>query len=95
MIRQSFLLGLGILKLEVTGLDPDRPLGELGFDSIRFTSLSVELNRVFGLSVDATLFYHYKTIRGLAEFLLQRHPELFSSENHPTIQTGHPERGKF
>ena len=86
VIRQVSSLAAGILKIEVPSLEPDRPLGELGFDSIRFTSLSVELNRVFRLNVDATLFYHYKTIRGLAEFLLQDHPELFPSGNHGTIQ---------
>jgi acyl carrier protein len=85
--RQVSGLAAGILHLHVTDLDPVRPLGELGFDSIRFTSLSVELNRVFRLNVDATLFYHYKTIRGVAEFLLLRHPDRLFAEGDLTNQT--------
>src|SRR5215469_1734570 len=64
-----------VLKLADAEVDHDRPLGELGFDSIRFTSLSVELNRAYGLNIDATLFYHYTTLRKIAEFLLSHHPE--------------------
>ena len=67
-------LAAGILNSDEAGFDPHRPLGELGFDSIRFTSLSVALNQAFGLKIDATLFYHYKTLEGVAEFLLLHQP---------------------
>src|ERR1700693_224788 len=77
-------LAAGILKSDE--FDPHRPLGELGFDSIRFTSLSVALNQAFGLKIDATLFYHYKTLQGVAEFLLLHQPERVAQRCQPATQ---------
>ena len=79
-------LAAGILKSDEAGFDPHRPLGELGFDSIRFTSLSVALNQAFGLKIDATLFYHYKTLQGVAEFLLLHQPERVAQRCQPATQ---------
>src|SRR5260221_7933047 len=67
-----------IVTVRGDDLDVRRPLVELGFDSIRFTRLSVELNRTYGLNVDATSFYHYKTIEGVAQFLVERQPAVAS-----------------
>src|ERR1700722_5266853 len=61
-----------IVTVREDDLDVPRPLEEVGFDSIRFTRLSVELNRTYGLNVDVTSFYHYKTIEGVAQFLVER-----------------------
>jgi len=61
-----------VLKQPVTEMDWDRPLVELGFDSIRFTSLAVALSRQFSQELDATIFYQHKTIGGVAKFLTNR-----------------------
>jgi acyl transferase domain-containing protein/acyl carrier protein/SAM-dependent methyltransferase len=100
VLRELILLAAGVLKADKALLDPHRPLIELGFDSIRFTSLSVALNRKFDLQIDATLFYHCKTLQGLAEFLLLHHPERMpqSCQNSPSrpaeyriAETGSPD----
>src|SRR5580692_2359717 len=61
-----------VLKQPVIEMDWDRPLVELGFDSIRFTSLALALNRQFLQEVDATIFYQHKTLRGVAKFITDR-----------------------
>src|SRR5215469_10412667 len=63
-----------ILKQPVTQMDWERPLVELGFDSIRFTSLAVALNRQFSEQLDATVFYEHKTLNGVAKLLTNRIP---------------------
>ncbi len=87
VLRELRLLTVGILQADEAGLDPHRPLVELGFDSIRFTSLSVALNRTFGLQIDATLFYHCKTLHGVAEFLLLHHSEGVTQRYRLAIQS--------
>ncbi|MBV9491610.1 MAG: polyketide synthase dehydratase domain-containing protein, partial [Verrucomicrobia bacterium] len=68
-------LAARILELDKSEVWPLRPMAEMGFDSIRFTSLSVELTRLIDVNIDPTLFYQYKTLDGLAEFLVRHHPE--------------------
>ncbi|HEY0790747.1 MAG TPA: SDR family NAD(P)-dependent oxidoreductase, partial [Chthoniobacterales bacterium] len=71
-----------VLQVSEDTLDPAQPLGELGFDSIRFTALSTRLNRQFGLDLDATLFYHHKTLQNTAEFLLAQYGHKLIWEEH-------------
>ncbi|MGW2421091.1 amino acid adenylation domain-containing protein [Streptomyces sp. NPDC001709] len=56
------------LAREVIGhpLDPDRPLGEQGFDSARALQLIREARRVFGVHLPATAMWRYPTLRDLA-----------------------------
>ena len=65
----------GVLDVAADRVDPNHALGELGFDSIRFTKLAVKLNRFFDMDIDATLFFQYKTLQSLAGYLLRNHAD--------------------
>ncbi|WP_416966645.1 amino acid adenylation domain-containing protein [Streptomyces sp. 4F14] len=54
----------------------DRPLGELGLNSVGFTTLSTRIGKVLGVEVFPTAFYQYPTVTGMAGHLLHAHPEL-------------------
>ncbi|QZZ32132.1 non-ribosomal peptide synthetase [Streptomyces sp. ST1015] len=54
----------------------DRPLGELGLNSVGFTTLSTRIGTVLGVEVYPTAFYQYPTVTGMAAHLLHAHPEL-------------------
>ncbi|MGO4758130.1 beta-ketoacyl synthase N-terminal-like domain-containing protein, partial [Streptomyces sp. 2MCAF27] len=49
------------------------PLGEVGMNSVNFTTLSVELRKAYGIEVYPTLFYRKGTLSSLAEHLWQEH----------------------
>lgn len=51
--------------------DIHRPIGEYGFNSISFTSLSIKINKRYsGININPTVFFDYSTIHKIAEFLL-------------------------
>ncbi|MFR9729789.1 amino acid adenylation domain-containing protein [Saccharopolyspora sp. MS10] len=57
----------------------DRPLGESGFDSIRFTRFSSEIGDRFGVRVAPTAFYAHPTLTGLAAHLGTAFPDAFTA----------------
>jgi polyketide synthase PksJ len=75
----ALLRALRALVAEIAGLAeqsiaPDRPVGDYGFDSIRFTELSALLRDRLDLSVPPTAFYGHPTIAALAAHLAAAHP---------------------
>lgn len=54
-------------------------LGEYGFDSVRFTSLSLRLGQRFDTRVEATVFYDHPSISALAAHLLAAAPDRIRS----------------
>ncbi|HEX8174202.1 MAG TPA: amino acid adenylation domain-containing protein [Pyrinomonadaceae bacterium] len=58
-----------IAGVSVEQISMHYPLGEYGFDSIRFTTLSVRLNERFEVAVDPTLFYQHPKLADLAAHL--------------------------
>ncbi|MGA6163601.1 amino acid adenylation domain-containing protein [Amycolatopsis magusensis] len=71
--------GLRALVAEIAGVPVaeiavDRPLGDYGFDSIRFTQLSVGLRRQYDLVVPPTTFYGHPSIAELAAHLGAQRP---------------------
>ncbi|MBT2481877.1 non-ribosomal peptide synthetase [Streptomyces sp. ISL-94] len=66
----------------------DRPLGEVGFDSIGFTRLAVALRERFGVTVRPTVFYARPDLTSLAAHLSAAHPEAFAAtDRRPTTRT--------
>ncbi|MFZ9746743.1 MAG: beta-ketoacyl synthase N-terminal-like domain-containing protein [Opitutaceae bacterium] len=59
-----------VVRTAVAPADWDRPLGELGFDSIRLTALSAALARATGVAVDEAVFYELRTLAGVARHLV-------------------------
>ncbi|MDA0900306.1 MAG: amino acid adenylation domain-containing protein, partial [Proteobacteria bacterium] len=64
-----------ILKRGATEIDPTVNFGDLGFDSIRFSELSLRVNKKYGFSVSPQVFYRYKNLEQLAEHFVQTYSE--------------------
>jgi myxalamid-type polyketide synthase MxaC len=54
-----------------SGIDPDRPLAELGLDSLSGVELSNLIGRMVGNDLPATLLFDHPTLRALASRLLE------------------------
>lgn len=59
-----------------TTLGPRSVLGSSGFDSIRLTRFSVEIQKRLGLRVQPAQMFEHRTLERLAEHLSRRHPGL-------------------
>ncbi|WP_373689232.1 amino acid adenylation domain-containing protein [Streptomyces sp. Rer75] len=76
---EALMSELARMAGELTGMrpqdiGPDTPLGEVGMNSVRFTALSAELRKAYGIEVRPTLFYRKGTLSALAEHLWEHHP---------------------
>ncbi|WP_412080952.1 amino acid adenylation domain-containing protein [Streptomyces sp. MCL20-2] len=74
----------------LTGLPPQdigahTPLGEAGMNSVRFTALSTELRRAYGIEVYPTVFYRRGTLSALARYLWEEHPAELSARFVTTV----------
>ncbi len=69
-------------------IDPLRPLGEYGVDSVRFTALAAELSRRFDTPVEATLFYEQTTLRRVASHLLSRQAKSLETADARALSGG-------
>ncbi len=61
-----------VLKLAVRKIDPDRPMGTMGLDSLMGVEFVRRLTNALETPVPATVVFNYPTIRLLAKHLLQR-----------------------
>jgi 6-methylsalicylic acid synthase len=61
----------GELKLAVEELDIDRPLAEMGFDSVMTQLVRARLERRFRVSLPATLLWNRPTVRAIGGFLAE------------------------
>ncbi len=71
-----------------TALDPERPLRELGLDSLMAVELKNRLNHLTALSLPATVAFDHPTASALAELLAQR---LFGAEERVFEPAAPPE----
>lgn len=88
----SLLRTLQALVAEIAGLPeqsiaPDRPVGDYGFDSIRFTELSALLRDRLDLSVPPTAFYGHPTIEALTAHITAAHRGASGSQSAGSIAT--------
>lgn len=60
-----------VTKIPLTKMDDEITFEEMGFDSIIITELNKKVENYFGIS-DSTLFYQYKNIHGLVEYLKEK-----------------------
>ncbi|MEM9214080.1 MAG: amino acid adenylation domain-containing protein [Cyanobacteria bacterium P01_F01_bin.150] len=58
-----------VLKLDSTSIDANRNIGEYGYNSLRFTSLSMELNRTYDIKTNPTVFFKHSTIKNITQYL--------------------------
>ncbi|GMU03302.1 hypothetical protein KH5H1_74240 [Corallococcus caeni] len=68
-------LAAEVLKLDPRELDLRKPLSVYGFDSILFTELVSTLKRVYGVELDATVFFEHPTLLSFADHLHGLLPE--------------------
>jgi acyl transferase domain-containing protein len=68
-------LAAEILKLDLGEMDLRRPLSVYGFDSIMLTELVGNLEKTYGIKLDATLFYEHPTLLSFAQHLHGLLPE--------------------
>jgi myxalamid-type polyketide synthase MxaE and MxaD len=61
-----------VLKLAMHKIDPDRPMGAMGLDSLMGIEFVRRLSIALEIPVPATVLFNYPTIRLLARQLLQR-----------------------
>jgi acyl transferase domain-containing protein/acyl carrier protein len=72
-----------VLKLGDVELEPDRPLGEYGLNSIMGLELRHRLERELSLRLSATIIWNYPTLASLAAHLQTRLDPIEASENKP------------
>ncbi|MEM7396697.1 MAG: beta-ketoacyl synthase N-terminal-like domain-containing protein, partial [Verrucomicrobiota bacterium] len=75
-----------VMKLDPSALDPDLNIGEYGYNSIRFTALSMELNKTWGIQSNPTMFYQHATVNRIAEHIQQTFPEALAAYNNRQIE---------
>ncbi|MBR7676654.1 acyltransferase domain-containing protein, partial [Streptomyces daliensis] len=62
----------GVLGTPDTGVDPHRPLSEMGVDSIMTVTLRRQLQRLTGLPLPPTLLWNRPTATAIADFLTEQ-----------------------
>ena len=77
----------GVLKLENTSLDVNLNIGEYGYNSLRFTSLSVKLNKTYNIKTNPTMFYKHSSIKKIAKYLEDNFQENLGSYYQQQLQT--------
>lgn len=67
---KNVLLSLvaGTLKVDPATIDTDKPIMELGLDSISAVTMTVQLEEALGVAIDPTVILDYETVN-----LLSRH----------------------
>nr|AKQ22652.1 malonyl CoA-acyl carrier protein transacylase [Scytonema sp. PCC 10023] len=76
-----------VLKLDNTFLDVNLNIGEYGYNSLRFTSLSVELNRTYGIKTNPTMFYQHSSIKKIVKYLEDNFQETLTEYYHQDLKT--------
>jgi polyketide synthase 12/myxalamid-type polyketide synthase MxaB len=78
-LLEAFLTGLAGRALGLSsgeGIDPERPLNELGLDSMMAVELRDAVGSALGLSLPATTLLDYPTVASLAAHLAARLPTM-------------------
>jgi amino acid adenylation domain-containing protein len=76
-----------VLKRENTSLDVNLNIGEYGYNSLRFTSLSVELNKTYDIKTIPTIFYQHSSIKKIAKYLEDNFRETLTEYYHQHLKT--------
>ncbi|HEY0139905.1 MAG TPA: SDR family NAD(P)-dependent oxidoreductase [Thermoanaerobaculia bacterium] len=64
-----------LLKVKREDVDADAELSEFGFDSISLTGFANHVNQAYALELMPTIFFEYPTVRSLAGYLVEKHPD--------------------
>jgi myxalamid-type polyketide synthase MxaE and MxaD len=61
----------GLLGLDVADVEPDRPFGELGIDSVTAVDMVEQVGKALGLELSGTLLFDHPTIERLARHIVE------------------------
>lgn len=78
-------LAASLLGLDVDDIEVDRPLGELGLDSITGVELVEEVGSALGRDVPGTLLFDFPTIVDIAGHLLESQPVAAPEATHHAV----------
>ncbi len=67
-------------KIAPEKIELDAELPRYGFDSIRLTELANRLNQAFSLELMPTLFFEHTTLRSIAGYLSEKHPQALAAK---------------
>ncbi|HVI47463.1 MAG TPA: beta-ketoacyl synthase N-terminal-like domain-containing protein [Chitinophaga sp.] len=67
-----------LIQLPQERLEPERNLGEYGYESTSFVQLSEQINHAFGLDITPAVFFEKQSVLLLSAHLLEEHPEAIS-----------------
>jgi myxalamid-type polyketide synthase MxaE and MxaD len=73
-----------ILKMDSRHIEPDTPMGKLGFDSLMALKFRTQLEKELGLTLSATLVFNYPTIQEMIPYLLNKMSLNQQKETTPT-----------
>jgi amino acid adenylation domain-containing protein len=65
----------GVVKIPIREIDFGIPLGEYGYNSIRFTALSKRLKDTYNIFITPAQFYTYTTIKNLTSFIWSKYKQ--------------------
>lgn len=64
-----------LLKADSKDIDKAKPLGQYGFDSLRFTKLSMKIKEKTSIQLTPAIFYTYNNIIDITKHLLDKYKE--------------------
>ncbi len=70
MIGHICELTAGLLGLDAEDIEPDRPLQELGLDSVTAVEMVERVGKAIGHDIPGTLLFDYPTIEGMSRHIL-------------------------
>ncbi|GGP81511.1 hypothetical protein GCM10010185_64360 [Saccharothrix coeruleofusca] len=79
LLAELVELTSSVLRLPVERIEGGRELSRYGVDSLSLTELTTRVNARFELELDPTLLFEHPTLNGLADHLLERHPDRFAA----------------
>lgn len=72
ILREMLALAAELLQTDPAGIDPNEPLGYLGFDSASLKLLAARLSQRFDTQVDTVLLFTYPTLQLLCEHIAEQ-----------------------
>jgi polyketide synthase PksN len=81
-----------VVKTTKEGIDLGVPMGEYGYDSIRFTVLSKRIKDKYDIVITPAQFYTYTTINKLKEYILNSFKEQIEEYYGKNVNSEHKEQ---
>ncbi|MCX7920841.1 MAG: amino acid adenylation domain-containing protein [Clostridia bacterium] len=86
---QKDLIGIvaRVRGLNIDEIESTAHLGDYGFDSLKFTELSVAINNTYGIKIYPTAFYQYSDAKTLADYIKEKFKDEIDLYYKDTLKT--------